>query len=258
VLVASRRHTDLFEWAQRDTPFSLAAEIQRRLLPPAYTIEAGALTLAGWLEPAAEVGGDTFDYSLDREYLYLSITDAVGHSTDAALLATLTVGALRNARRGLASPEEQADRANVALRDAAGLDQFVTGLIGRIRLSDGRVEMVNAGHPPPFLLRAGQARTLEVEPDPMLGLNDWPYRAVTRQLQPGDRVLLVTDGFLERRAGSLEIGAVLETTATRHPRQVVRELADRLLAATGGQLQDDATVVCLDWHGPVVPGFLDQ
>ncbi|HUR24069.1 MAG TPA: hypothetical protein VMZ73_09385, partial [Acidimicrobiales bacterium] len=68
VLIASRRHTDLFEWAQRDIPFSLAAELQRRLLPSAYTAEGGSFTIAGWLEPAHDAGGDTFDYSVDREY----------------------------------------------------------------------------------------------------------------------------------------------------------------------------------------------
>ena len=53
VIIANRRHTDLFEWGQRTTPFSLAAEIQRRLLPASYTCEAGQFTLAGWLEPAS-------------------------------------------------------------------------------------------------------------------------------------------------------------------------------------------------------------
>lgn len=91
-LIASRRHTDLFEWAQRDIPFSLAAELQRRLLPSAYTAECGSFTIAGWLEPAHDAGGDTFDYSVDREHLYASITDAMGHSTEAALLATIAVG----------------------------------------------------------------------------------------------------------------------------------------------------------------------
>jgi hypothetical protein len=61
VVIAARRYTDVFEWGQRTTPFSLAAEIQRRLLPASYTCEAGQFTLAGWLEPAASVGGDTFD-----------------------------------------------------------------------------------------------------------------------------------------------------------------------------------------------------
>lgn len=92
VLIASRRHTDLFEWAQRDIPFSVWAEIQRRLLPSAYTAEAGPLTLASWLEPSHDAGGDTFDYSLDREQLHLSVTDAMGHAVEGALLATLTAG----------------------------------------------------------------------------------------------------------------------------------------------------------------------
>jgi serine phosphatase RsbU (regulator of sigma subunit) len=252
VLVASRRHTDLFEWAQRDTPFSLAAEIQRRLLPSAYTLEAGPVTLAGWLEPAANVGGDTFDYALDREFLYLSITDAMGHSTKAAMLATLTVGSLRNTRRLVASPTEQADHANEALLSSAMPDEFVTGLIGRLRLADGRLELVNAGHPLPFLLREGRAEELELEPDPVLGVDRFRYRSATYDLEPGDRLVFITDGFLERNAVGIRIPTVLEGSQQRHPRETVRELSSHVLTATDGNLRDDATVLCMDWHGPGV------
>src|SRR5215212_2709352 len=76
VVIANRRFTDLFEWGQRSVPLSLAAEIQHRLLPAAYTCEAGQFTLAAWLEPAGDVGGDTFDFSMDRDTLHLSMTDA--------------------------------------------------------------------------------------------------------------------------------------------------------------------------------------
>lgn len=99
IVIANRRYTDLFEWGQRTTPLSLAAEIQRRLLPDSFTCEAGQFTLAGWLEPAANVCGDTFDYALDRDLLHVSVTDAMGHDLDAAMLATLAVGSLRNTRR---------------------------------------------------------------------------------------------------------------------------------------------------------------
>jgi len=226
--IASRRHTDLFEWAQRDIPFSLAAELQRRLLPSAYTAEGGFFTIAGWLEPAHDAGGDTFDYSIDREYLYASITDAMGHSTEAALLATLTVGSLRNGRRALASPAEQADTANASLLALARADRFVTGQLIRIRLDDGTAELVNAGHPQPYLVRDGHPQpylvrdgrpvALDLATDPPLGVQARPYTAQTLQLRPGDRLLLVTDGYLERSAVRVDIDGILASTLDRHPR----------------------------------------
>ena len=249
VLISSRRHTDLFEWAQRDVPFSISAEIQRRLLPSAYSMEAGPLTLSGWLEPSHDAGGDTFDYCLDREHLYLSVTDAMGHTVDAALLATLTVGTLRNTRRALASPAEQADAANHALQTYAQVGQFVTGWLMRIRLADGTAELVNAGHPLPFLLRNGAVVHLEVPPQLPLGIAEEPYRTEALALLPGDRLLVITDGYLDRAAGRLDIEQVMRATPERHPRQVVQELARRLLEVTGGDLYDDATALCLDWYG---------
>lgn len=250
VLIATRRHTDLFEWAQRDLAFTLPAEIQRRLLPAAYTIEGGPFTLAGWLEPANEVGGDTFDYSVDREYLYASVTDAMGHSTEAALLATLTVGSLRNSRRSLASPGEQAATANAELLATSRPDQFVTGLLLRIRLADGQLELVNAGHPNPYLLRGGTGTVLPLDADPVLGVTEVAYRTHVTQLEPGDRLLVVTDGFLERNAVDVDVQRVLEAGGERHPREIVHELATDLRRATGGSLRDDATVLCIDWYGP--------
>jgi serine phosphatase RsbU (regulator of sigma subunit) len=250
VLIASRRHTDLFEWAQRDTPFSVAAEIQRRLLPSAYTAEGGYFTIAGWLEPAHNAGGDTFDYSVDREYLYASITDAMGHATEAAMLATFTVGTLRNTRRALAAPAEQADAANAGLMAYARSDQFVTGLLIRIRLADGQAELVNAGHPQPYLMRGGGVTDLDLSTGLPFGVLPTPYTAQALTLHPGDRLLLVTDGYLDRSASRVDIEGVLLASADRHPRQVVQELAQNVLAATGGNLDDDATVVCIDWYGP--------
>ena len=132
VVIANRRYTDLFEWGQRSVPLSLAAEIQHRLLPGSFTCEAGQFTLAAWLQPAGEIGGDTFDFSLDRDALHLSMTDAMGHTMDAALLATVLVGGLRNARRRGVGLAEQARLANDALAEQADESQFVTGLLVRI------------------------------------------------------------------------------------------------------------------------------
>ncbi|MCX6465019.1 MAG: PP2C family protein-serine/threonine phosphatase [Pseudonocardiales bacterium] len=250
VVVACRRYTDLFEWAQRSTPFSLAAEIQRRLLPDSYTCQTGQLTVAGWLEPADAVGGDTFDYSLERDTLHVSITDAVGHDVHAATLATVLVGSLRNGRRNGLDLAAQARGANDALYRHSPAGEFVTGQLARVDLATGALTMVNAGHPAPYRLRDGRVEEIGLAVDLPFGLE--PGREFTLQpvpLEPGDRILLVTDGVLERGAAALDVAAELVATADRHPREVVFTVGEAVLRATGGRLRDDATVVCLDWRG---------
>jgi serine phosphatase RsbU (regulator of sigma subunit) len=253
VVIANRRHTDLFEWGQRSLPFSLAAEIQRRLLPAAFTCEAGAFTLAAWLEPAARVGGDTFDYSLARDVLHLSVTDAMGHGTDSALTATVCVGSLRNSRRMGSTLLEQVALANECLVEHAGVvdaDGFATGLIGRLDLRTGRLSVVNAGHVAPYMLRNGEVTVLELPADVPLGMFPGStYRSTELALQPGDRLVLVTDGMLERNAANLDLSTALSTMRAMHPREATRSLADAVLAVAGTTLADDATMLILDWHG---------
>ena len=252
VVIANRRHTDLFESAQRDAPFSLAAEIQRRLLPSALTCEAEQFTFAGWLEPASHVGGDTFDYSLDRDVLHVSMTDAMGHGVKAALLATLVVGSLRNSRRADAGLAEQARGTNEAMIEHADEDQFVTGLLLRVDLRSGRVVVVNAGHPQPYLLRRGRVERMELDADIPFGIVAGAvYREQELRLEPGDRLVIVTDGLLERTEteGHLDVAAALAQTAGLHPREVVHLFKASVLAATEAQLGDDASLLCIDWHG---------
>jgi len=250
VVIAARRHTDVFEWGQRSAPFALAAEIQRRLLPASYTCEAGQFTLAGWLEPAASVGGDTFDYSLDRNQLQLSITDAVGHQVAAALVATLLVGALRNGRRKGLDLAGQARYANEALLANAEAGQFVTGQLLQIDLRTGTALIVNAGHTLPLRLRGGRVEEIQLLIEPPFGVvPDRSFQVQTFPLEPGDRVVFLTDGMLERNAAALDVAAALAASAELHPREVVHELGAAVLHATGGDLRDDATMVCLDWYG---------
>lgn len=250
VVIAARRHTDVFEWGHRSAPFALAAEIQRRLLPAAYTCEAGQFTLAGWLEPAGSVGGDTFDYALDRTCLHLSITDAVGHQVPAALLATLLVGALRNGRRRGLDLAEQARYANDALAHDAAAGGFVTGLLVRIDLETGMALAVNAGHTPPLRLRDGRVEELALGVEPPFGVVPGrPFQVQGFPLQAGDRIVFLTDGMLERNAAELDVAAALARTAELHPREVVHELGAAVLRATDGNLRDDATMMCLDWYG---------
>jgi serine phosphatase RsbU (regulator of sigma subunit) len=224
------------------------AEIQHRLLPGAFTCEAGQFTLAAWLQPAGEIGGDTFDFSLERDALHLSLTDAMGHTMDAALLATVLVGGLRNARRRGVELAEQARLANDALAEQAGESQFVTGLLVRIGLASATAGVVNAGHPPPLRLRAGQVEQIHLEADRPFGLQGG-CRVQALELEVGDRLMFVTDSMLERDAERMNITAILTASMNMHAREAVQHLTQAVLEASGGQLRDDATALCLDWHG---------
>ncbi|HEU4974174.1 MAG TPA: PP2C family protein-serine/threonine phosphatase [Baekduia sp.] len=250
VIIANRRFTDLFEWGQRSVPLSLAAEIQHRLLPASYACEAGQFTLAGWLEPAGDVGGDTFDFTMERDTLHLSMTDAMGHDVGAALLATVLVGALRNARRAGAQLDEQARLANAQLTDNAAGGGFVTGQVARVDLRAGTATIVNAGHPPPLRLRHGRVESIHLAAEPPFGtVRGHRYAVQQLPLEPGDRLMFFTDGLLERNTTSVDIGAMIVAGASMHPREAVQHLIQAILKATGGALNDDATALCLDWHG---------
>jgi serine phosphatase RsbU (regulator of sigma subunit) len=250
IVIASRRYTDVFEWGQRSVPLSLAAEIQHRLLPASYTCEAGQFTLAAWLEPAGEVGGDTFDFALGRDTLFFSITDAMGHTVNAALLATLLVGSIRNGRRQNADLAQQAALADRALSEHAGGAQFVTGQLGCIDLTTGVARIVNAGHPPPLRLRDGLIDEVPLDADPPFGaLPNTTYHVQTLPLEPGDRLIFLTDGVLEREAGNADIRGVAAAGRDDHPREAVQHIIQAAMRASGDQLADDATALCLDWHG---------
>lgn len=250
VVIANRRYTDLYEWGQRTRPLSLAAEVQHRLLPGSYTCEAGQFTLAAWLEPAGDVGGDTFDFSLEQDALHVSITDAMGHTVEASLLATVVTGALRNARRRGVELGAQAGEANAALLEHANAGQYVTGQLARIDLRTQTARIVNGGHPPPLRLRDGEVSRVELVADPPFGtFVDGAYRVQELPLAAGDRLVFLTDGMLERGAAATDLEALLRDSRDLHPREMVQHLSYSVLEANGGKLADDATALVLDWHG---------
>src|ERR1700760_2225330 len=239
VVIANRRFTDLFEWGQRSVPLTLAAEIQHRLLPASYTCEAGQFSLAGWLEPAGNIAGDTFDFSLERDTLHLSMTDAMGHSVQAAMLASVLVGALRNARRARVDLAEQARQASASLAEHFHRCEYVTGQLVRVDLQSETAQIVNAGHPPPLRVRDGRVTSIELPPDLPFGWGEHEYRVQPLALAPGDRLVFLTDGLLERNAASLDIEVLVAEGARLHPREAVQHLIKAVLKGAAGQLRDD-------------------
>lgn len=248
IIVTDRRFTDLYHLGRRTTETSLAAEIQHQLLPSAPCCEAAQFTLAAGLVPADDIGGDTYDYTLDRDTLHLSITDAMGHDTNSALLATLLVGALRRARRSGCDALKQANHAHEALLShSRGL---ATGQLLCVDLETGLCELINAGHPWPLRLRDGTVEEVKLAVNLPFGVAaPASYRVQELQLLPGDRLVLLTDGMQERGAAAVDLASVVHDTRALHPRAAVRSLTTAVLDACHGNLKDDATVLILDWHG---------
>jgi serine phosphatase RsbU (regulator of sigma subunit) len=254
-LAAAGRATDEVELARRGRPLSLPAEIQWELLPR-LALEAPEYAVAGTLEPAYDVGGDTFDYAAQPHALTVSVTDAMGHGLQAALLAGLAVAALRNARRHQGGLLDQADQANRALHGQFGGERFVTGQVLRLDVPGGTGAVVNAGHPPPRLVRGGRAKPVGLAADLPLGVDpETIYQVQPLQLEPGDRLVLLSDGVLEAApeggaaygAGRLE--EVLRISQELAPYEVARLVVQEVVAHRAGDLADDLTVVCLDWRG---------
>jgi serine phosphatase RsbU (regulator of sigma subunit) len=255
-LAAAGRATDQVELARRGRPLSLPAEIQWELLPR-LALAAPEYVVAGTVEPAYDVGGDTFDYAAQPESMTVSVTDAMGHGLQAALLAGLAVAALRNARRRRAGLLEQVDHANRALHAQFGGERFVTGQVLRLDVPGGTGAVVNAGHPLPRLVRSGQVEPVGLDADLPLGVDpETIYQVQRLALEPGDRLVLVSDGVLEAAPeggaayGASRLDELLGGSRELAPYEVARLVVHEVIAHRAGDLADDLTVVCLDWRGP--------
>jgi serine phosphatase RsbU (regulator of sigma subunit) len=263
LLISKGLHSDYLECARRLEPMSLAAEMQWGLLPP-LTFGSSAVLISGLLEPCYEVGGDAFDYALDAGQAAVGIFDAMGHGVEASLLSTLAVGGYRNSRRiGLDLRDTYTEIDRVVSKHRGG-EAFCTAILGQLELATGRFTWVNAGHLVPLLLRAGKVvKTLESDPGLPLGLGGEAPVLSRQALQPGDRLLLVTDGIVEARSPGGElfgeerlIELVRKATASGYSAaEVMRRLKLEILSHQHGRLNDDATILSVEWRSPDIAEY---
>jgi hypothetical protein len=258
MLVTKNAYTDLFFQTRRREPMSVSAEIQWSLLPP-LSMTVPQVAVAGALEPAYRVAGDSFDYALNDNILHMAVIDAMGHGLDAATMATVAIGAYRHARRVFISLAEKYAFMDEAISQQFGPDHFVTAQLMHVNIASGGMELVNAGHPAPLLIRDGQVVTqLESATTLPVGFGGEAPRVREHALQPGDRVLCYTDGIIEEHVEGGEpfgeerlIDCVnrLGEGPTEGVRADLRLLSHTLKKERGGRTTDDATLFMIEWRG---------
>jgi serine phosphatase RsbU (regulator of sigma subunit) len=262
LLISNSAYTDYYEWFRRREPMTLPAEMQHELLPP-LTFGTHRLVISGLLAPAYEVGGDAFDYALNGNIAHFALFDAIGHGLQASLLASMAVSCYRNSRRAGLDLVHGAMAIDRILSEMFGGERFVTAVMCQLDVDTGDLRTLNLGHPAPMLLRGTHVvKELNGEPAMPLGLNGLlappepsSFHVRTEQLQPGDRLLLVTDGVDEARDARGEFFgrdrlaefAAKEAASGVPTPELMRRLQLAILRHQVGRLQDDATTLFVEW-----------
>ncbi|MFC8448707.1 PP2C family protein-serine/threonine phosphatase [Kitasatospora sp. NPDC057223] len=264
VITSKRDTSDSYARGTRAQEMSLPAEMLRAFLPP-RTVCTGEVISTAVLEPAYDLGGDAFDHSLSAGVLHAAVIDAMGHDLASGLTAAVTLAGCRNARRNGADLPELVASIDEALTRWLP-DRFATGVLLRLDIGTGTLHWSNCGHPPPLLIRGQEVvkDALVTAAEPPLGLGaltGTPRRINTAALEPGDRVLLYTDGVVEARGARRELFGlerfadfvIRATAAGESAPESLRRLIHALLDNQDSTLTDDATIMMIEWQPPGPP-----
>jgi len=258
-IVAARwAYGDTFERTRRRLPMQLPAEILWNVLPP-LTFASKAAAVSAILEPCYEVGGDAFDHAMDGDVLHVAMFDVVGHGIAASALTSLAISAYRNARRcglDLVDTYRSIDK----WVHAQYPEGFATALLAELDTGTGEYARISAGHPGEILLRDGRVVAELPAPTALplgLGYLGDPMPRIEREaLQPGDRLLLYTDGVIEARTEEGDFFGferladfIARAVADGLPApETMRRLVQAILAHQHERLQDDASAALVEWR----------
>jgi len=256
--ITERKKTE-HELLANQEQFRVAHEIQQHLFPKSAP-QIDSFDIAGASYPAEATGGDYFDYlPMLSKCIGVVVGDVTGHGVGPALLMAETRAYLRILARNREDPVEILYRTNLVLAEDVGAERYVTLMLLKVNPTTKTVSYANAGHIPGYILdQDGTAKHVLKRTGPPLGLrSDASYTAGAEiQLEPGDLVLLLTDGFEEALSPEDEFFGMKRVLdhirAHQHETadQIVRKLYHRFREFTEGATQlDDLTIVVVKLNG---------
>jgi len=262
----ARIHRDLLDKQRIDQDIEAAWTIQESFLVSDWRMDDPRLEVYGLTRPAKVVGGDFYDFArLDDDHVGLLIGDVSGKGVPAALTMALLLAEFRLCATGVDSTAEVMRRLNARMVGRSRRGTFCTAALVALNLRTGNLMAANAGHHPILRISANRVSTLLPASGPPLGILegvDWSDE--TARVQPGETLLLFTDGIVEARNGEVETAGErdldeygldgLEKLARQHPDRTPRELVEAVLAdvdryCTPLVPHDDCTMIALRYHG---------
>lgn len=185
-----------------ESELNVARNIQMGMLRTDFPPQLYAL-----LNPAKEVGGDLYDFTLKGDQLYFAIGDVSGKGVPASLMMAITRAALRFVAGLGLSMNETLSRINYSVSDTNSNNMFVTLFVGRINMRTLRMDFCNAGHNPLVILPPdGKPYFLKAKANLAIGLfEDFTYEAESMDLLPGTRIIAYTDGVNEAENAANEL-----------------------------------------------------
>ncbi len=234
--------------------------IQQSFMPEPFPASADLrFAVAAKSLPAESIGGDFYDFvRLDEEHVGVAVGDVTGKGVPAALFMARLVSDLRLVVQKCRSPADVVIELNKTLVERSRRGMFVTFQYGILNASDGSFIYANAGHLPFLHVGAGAARVTLLQDGkgiPMGIASELPLQEAHAQLEPGDFVVLITDGIVEARSESGDEYSLDRTIRTlqaekKDPHAVVDTLLqDVMHFAQNAHQHDDLTILALQWTG---------